>query len=60
MAHALKIDAFIQQLWDGELGYLNDLVTQELRRRAVLQGDGVARDRHIPLSTAYVLELGAE
>jgi hypothetical protein len=62
MTDTLRIDQFIQQLWDSELGYLDDLITQEMRRRAqriVMQGDGVAYDRHVPLATARVIETGA-
>lgn len=62
MADTLNIHQFVAQLWDGELGYLDELITRELRRRALwlVRGDGVPQERHVALATAHVVEMVAE
>jgi hypothetical protein len=62
MADTLRIDEFVEQLWDGELCSLSDLIQLEMRRRAqrMVRGEGIARDWHVPLATARITAILAE
>lgn len=59
MADTLQIDEFIEQLRDVDFGHLSDLIAQEAHRRAqgLARGEGAARNRPVPLSTAAVIEV---